>query len=463
MAIVNINVSITNPPKPSQLLKTGALVSVGGTTLAAGTSQLLTTSTDLATILHEALAIESLAWAANTVTVTTVDPHGLENGDQLQVVLAGNAPTGYNGTYTATVTGTDTLTYSLPTDPGTATAEGTLQLYGATELAQMNTSFWAQGKSRSVYVLELGAVPTTEAITALQTFIAQDVALGNTYQTFFSYLVPRAFAPQATFKQLANLYTAANDLVYFFVTTTLADYSAWTALAYKSVYAGVESPDMPATAFDMAAHFQSTLANDPGSANQVPPMAYRFLYGTTVYPVFGNATVLSQLEAANINYVGSAAEGGLSNMMVVKGHNLDGNPFNYWYSVAWAVINLELDIANEVINGSNTTVNPLYYDQQGVDRLQKRALKTFRTGISYGLLIGTGIGTKLTNAQFVENFNNDLYASEAVINAIPYQTYVSDNPSAYQEGSYGGLTGVMTPRRGFESITFNLNVTNFVG
>ena len=34
MAIVNINVSVTNPPKPSQLLKSGALVSVGGTTLA---------------------------------------------------------------------------------------------------------------------------------------------------------------------------------------------------------------------------------------------------------------------------------------------------------------------------------------------------------------------------------------------------------------------------------------------
>ncbi|WP_167824549.1 hypothetical protein [Enterobacter roggenkampii] len=36
MAIVNINVSVTNPPKPSQLLKSGAMISMGGTTLAAG-------------------------------------------------------------------------------------------------------------------------------------------------------------------------------------------------------------------------------------------------------------------------------------------------------------------------------------------------------------------------------------------------------------------------------------------
>ncbi|WP_231391223.1 hypothetical protein [Salmonella enterica] len=42
MAIVNINVSVTSPPKPSQLLKSGALVSTGGTTLAAGSYQLLT-------------------------------------------------------------------------------------------------------------------------------------------------------------------------------------------------------------------------------------------------------------------------------------------------------------------------------------------------------------------------------------------------------------------------------------
>lgn len=463
MAIVNINVSITNPPRPTQLLKTGALVSVGGTTLPAGSTQLLTTATDINSILHPAFTVESLAWAANTVTVTLTEAHGLNNGDQLSVVLSGNTPAGYNGTFTATVTGADTLTYPLSTDPGSATAEGTLQLYSEVELQQMNTSFWAQGKQRAVYVLELGATPTVDAIAALQAYIANDVALGNTYQTFFAYLVPRAFSSQATFKQLTNLYTADDSLVYFFVTTDLAGYGAWSALAYKSVYAGVESPNMPSSAFDMAAHFQSFLANDPGSANQVPPMAYRFLFGTTVYPITGNATVLQQLETANINYVGSSAEGGLSNMMIVKGHMLDGKPANYWYSVAWAIINLELDLANEIINGSNTSVNPLYYDQQGIDRLQKRGLKTFRTGISYGLIIGTGISTRLTNQQFVDNFNNGDYAGEAVINAIPYQQYVSDNPTAYQDGSYGGFTGVMTPRRGFESITFNLNVTNFVG
>jgi hypothetical protein len=71
-------------------------------------------------------------------------------------------------------------------------------------------------------------------------------------------------------------------------------------------------------------------------------MAYRFLYGVTEYPIEGNSTLLKNLQDNDINYVGTAAEGGLSNKMLVAGHMLDGNPFNYWYSVAWCAINLEL-------------------------------------------------------------------------------------------------------------------------
>lgn len=461
--IVNINVSITNPPKPSSLLKTGALVSVGGTTLAAGETQLLTVSTDLATILRPAMTISALAWATSVVTATTAADHGLTVGDTYSVTIAGNTPTGYNGTFTITVTGADTFTYPLTTDPGTATVFGTAQIAAVSEITQMNTSYWAQGTARSVYVLELGPLDTPAAVAALNTYVANDVALGNTYQTFFIYLVPRAFDTEATFKTLTNLYTSAQNLVYFWVTTTTSTYAAWQALAYKSVWAEVESPDVPDTEFSAAASFQSALSNNPGSSNQVPPMAFRFQYGTTVFPITGNATLLTQLNDANINYIASGAEGGLSNMILKMGHMLDGNPFNYWYSVAWAIINLELDLANEIINGSNTTVNPLYYEQTGIDRLQNRALSTLRNGISYGLILGTGIKTKLDTATFTQNFNDGDYTGECVVNAVPFTTYTAANESDYADGIYNGLTGVVTPKRDFESITFNLNVTNFVG
>lgn len=463
MSIVNINVSVTNPPKPSQLLKSGALISVGGTTLNAGEYQLLTAKTDLASILAPAKSISTIAWATGTVTVTLSAAHGWTNGSQVPVLISGVAPTGYNGAYTATVTGANTFTYSLTSNPGTATTMGSVKTVVANEIVQMNNSFWSQGTSRAVYVLELGEVSNADAIEALADFIAEDVSLGNTYQKFFSYLVPREWDSEATFKTLTGLYTSPSSLVYFFVTTTIATYAAWKATANKSVFAGVEAPAIAATEFSMAAAFQSALANDPGSSNMVPPMAYRFLYGVTEYPIEGNSTLLKNLQDNDISYVGTAAEGGLSNKMLVAGHMLDGNPFNYWYSVAWCAINLELDLANEIINGSNTTVNPLYYEQAGIDRLQNRTLKTLRTGISYGLILGQVINAKLTQADFNAEYEKGTYAGNAVINAVPFSNYTSLNPSDYQDGKYNGLSAIMTPRRGFESITFNLNVTNFVG
>ncbi|WP_370612828.1 hypothetical protein [Citrobacter portucalensis] len=463
MAIVNINVSVTNPPKPSQLLKSGAMISMGGTTLAAGEYQLLTSKDDLKAITAQGKTISTIVWAANLVTVTLASPHGWTNGSTVPVVISGVAPAAYNRSAEATVTSATEFTYSLSSDPGTATTMGVVKTVVAGEIIQMNTTYWAQGAARAVYVLELGDITIPAAVAALSDFIDKDISLGNTYQKFFSYLVPREWDSEATFKTLTGQYTSPGSLVYFFVTSTIATYQSWVATKNKTVFAGVEAPNIPATEFSMAAAFQSSLSNDPGSSNMVPPMAFRFMYGVTEYPVENNGTLLKTLQENHVNYIGSSAEGGLSNKMLVAGHMLDGNPFNYWYAVAWAAINLELDLANEVINGSNTTTNPLYYDQNGIDRLQNRALKTLRNGISYGLILGRVIGTKLIQSDFNTEYEKGSYAGNAVINAVPFANYSSLNPSDYQEGKYNGLSAVITPRRGFESITFNLNVTNFVG
>lgn len=463
MAIVNINVSVTNPPKPSQLLKSGAMISMGGTTLTAGEYQLLTSKDDLKAITTPGKTISTIVWAANLVTVTLASPHGWTNGSTIPVVISGVAPAAYNRSAEATVTSATEFTYLLSSDPGAATTMGVVKTVVAGEIIQMNTTYWGQGKGRAVYVLELGDITIPAAVAALSDFIDKDISLGNTYQKFFSYLVPREWDSEATFKTLTGQYTSPGSLVYFFVTSTIATYQPWVSTKNKTVFAGGEAPNIPATEFSMAAAFQSSLSNDPGSSNMVPPMAFRFMYGVTEYPVENNGALLKTLQDNHINYIGSSAEGGLSNKMLVAGHMLDGNPFNYWYAVAWAAINLELDLANEVINGSNTTTNPLYYDQNGIDRLQNRALKTLRNGISYGLILGRVIGTKLIQSDFNTEYEKGSYAGNAVINAVPFANYSSLNLSDYQEGKYNGLSAVITPRRGFESITFNLNVTNFVG
>ncbi|EIV6872299.1 hypothetical protein L9456_004695, partial [Salmonella enterica] len=204
MAIVNINVSVTNPPKPTNLLKSGAMVSAGGTTLTPGSFQLLTSKDDLKSFISPAKTISAIAWATNTVTVTLVESHGWADGDEVPVIIAGVVPTGYNGAFTATVTGDKTLTYLLNTDPGSATTMGTVTAVAAGEIQQMNTTYWAQGTSRAVYVLELGELSVPAAVAALGGFIDEDISLGNTYQKFFSYLVPREWDTEQAFKTLAN-------------------------------------------------------------------------------------------------------------------------------------------------------------------------------------------------------------------------------------------------------------------
>lgn len=71
-----------------------------------------------------AQTISSLTAVGTLATMTTGAPHGLVNGDQITV--SGATPAAYNGTFTITSTGANTLTYVMASAPGgSATVEGT--------------------------------------------------------------------------------------------------------------------------------------------------------------------------------------------------------------------------------------------------------------------------------------------------------------------------------------------------
>jgi hypothetical protein len=462
--IVILNVSQTTPPAPSTLQRTGALVTQGGTNLAAGSTSLLTQKSDLTPLLPTAAAISSAAWLTGVVTITTTNPHGLANGSTVSLTIAGFTPTGYNGTFTCTVTGANTFTYPLTTNPGAATVQGTWVPYASIMLQQMANTFFAQGSNTSVYVLELGAGTTAQGVTALA---AYDTANPN---QFYSYLVPRGWDAEPTYVQLMATYTGLTAKKYFFTTVTLSTYSSFvtngTSTPLKCVFMMIEAPAVtsnvssPLTEFTLASVFQRTLNYNPSPSNQVTPLCFSYLTGVTVYPATGPQA--AAFKTNNVNYVVTGAEGGISNTMLVWGHMCDGNPFNYWYSVDWTQINLELDISNEIINGSNNPLAPLYYNQQGINRLQVRAQKTFTRGIAYGLVLGNVTASQLSGADFATALGNGAYAGQCAVNAIPFANYNSLNPSDYAIGKYAGLAAVYTPLRGFEQIVFNLNVTNFV-
>lgn len=62
--------------------------------------------------------ISSITNVTTTATLTTAAPHGLSSGAIVQV--SGTTPAAYSGTFAVTVTGADTFTYVMASDPGGA-------------------------------------------------------------------------------------------------------------------------------------------------------------------------------------------------------------------------------------------------------------------------------------------------------------------------------------------------------
>ena len=458
LPIVKLNVSVTSAPVPNTLQEKGAFISQGGTTAAAGTLILLTTGADLSTHLTGAIPLATLVYSSGTSTVTgTVTAgHGFPVGDMVLVTVTGCTPSGYNGTFLATVSSTTEFTYEMNTSLGACSVLGTVTDGDVEALVAMNTTFFAQNGNQAVYVLEIGDGDAAAGVAYLSTWL-------TTYpDTIYSFLVPRAWDTEATFKTLCNLYTAPDKRVNFFVTTTISTYTGWYTSAYNSAIVSVEAPAVPVTEFTAASFLQRTLSRRPNSGSPIMPVAYAQAYGVTDYPTFGNGSLLQSLRNAYTNFVITGIEGGIpQNDYWEIGRCASGESFDFWYAVDWACITMNQAIANAVLNGNNNNIAPLQYDQDGVDMLQNVASAVLRRGITYGLLFGSVTVVSLPSTVFADNLNRGDYAGQNVLNAIPVSIYNQDNPSDYSQGLYGGFQCKVIPQRGFENIVFNLNASQF--
>jgi len=432
--IVNVVVTQQVASAPSKLQQTGAFVSQGGTTLAAGTTQLLTQLSDLTSILRPATDISTITWSGSVVTVTTATAHGIPSGDTVQIVIAGCTPIGYNGTFAGTSTGTNSVTYPLVSDPGASSVVGSLQLANTLELTAMGNTFFAQGSTVSVFVLELGTTTVDNGVTALNTYIEDNVGHLPTSPTpqFYSYLFPKTWDVVGA-QEMAAQYEGTTAQVYFYVTSTVDTYSGWDGI--KSAFVALQSPSAPAIEFSTAAMYWASLSYNPNASNLAHPFEYTYVYSVTPYVLTNTQQVT--LLANGVNWVGTGAQGGISNTLIEGGTYMDLNPFNYWYCVDWLSINVAQALSAAIINGSNLPTNPLYYNQAGINTLQKVAQATVNNGISFGLIL-----------------------SPANVNAIPFTTYVAQNPGDYATGTYNGLSLTFVPLRGFSSITIYLTASN---
>ena len=434
------------------------MISLGATSLATNSWSFLTQKSDLTPLLAPGLTLTGLVWSNGTVTATTQNPiAGLTSSETFTTTISGASPAAYNGTVVATVTGANTFTYALASNPGSATSFGTYTPGNQVELNQMATTLFAQGSTVGAYVLELGALDATGGANALSTWLT------NNPGQFFSFLVPRNWDGNAAFLSLVNQYTSPTAMVYFFTTTTTGTYTDYSA-SQKCVFAGVEAPTVSATGseFTMAADFRNSLAYNPSSTNLMTPFGNSYVFGVTAYPAKGNNSLLTTLSNANINYVATGAEGGQpSTTLIWKGNTLDGNDFTYWFSVAWIQIFGQQSLALAVENGSNNPLAPLWYDQAGINTLQDVLATTVTNAVSFKLASGGITKTALDPTTFAQNFQNGLYAGQNVVNAVPWVTYTQQNQANWKAGIYG-LGLVYLPSRPFKQILLNITVSNLV-
>lgn len=423
---------------------TGSFASINGThTLIAGTNGTTAVFT-IGTGLTMTIASADVA-----VNLT------LANGQKFITTIAGASPADYNGTVTGTVTSATTFTYVLASSLSSpATGSATYTPQGQGELQAMVNTYFGQGRNQPVYVLELGTGSVATAVATLDAFITASP------QFFYAYLVPRSWDADSDFTDLAAEFEAPNAKTYFYVTTTAATYTTYTDLQ-KCIEWTLEAPVLPLTEFTNASLFYRLLNYKPSSTNRVAPFEYGFVFGVTPYPQTGNASLLTSVKAAGGSYIAQGSEGGISNLIIIGGNYADGNPINYWYSIDWVQINIDLNVSNAIINGSNNPVNPLYYNQDGINRLQGVAANTMGSGITFGLVLDPVTQAQLNTADLTTALDQGIYDNQTLVNAVPFVDYTAANPGDYKIGQYNGFSILYEPLRGFDQVLFNVTVANF--
>ncbi len=460
--IVNLTAQVTVAPTPSSLQQSGALVSVGGTTLTTGSYQYCGTLATLQSYLSTSTG--NYAELNNMATEffdqgTAVGVYLLELGVQstvpagitaLQTWITDNPGIFYSYCVPAdwdTIPAAASTTVNGVVDAGSTLPAGTyytqvayVNAAGAIgNLSPMATTTIATGYELTVtsppaltgateYLVYIG---TSETALYLQN--GTGTAIGTAYSQAAALLT--ATSPSTNLAGLANDYSSASGKTYFFPTSTQVNLPAYAS--YKAAYATVPSPTVQAGEFDAAAMMYQWLVNNPSASTPLAPMAYRYLVGVNAWPASGYSSQTTAILSAYGNMVGTGAEGGISNALIMKGTMMDGSQASWWYGIDWFQIQVKQALAAAIINGSNSNP-PLVYDQNGINTLLKVAQNVANSAIAFNC------------------------ALSITITATPFYTYSQQNPTNYKAGIYNGFSATVVGLNGFESITFALDAVEFV-
>ena len=470
LRIVNENVTVQYPPQPSQLQQSGALISVGGTTLTTGDYQYCASLADVTAILSSAGNFAEL-----TNMATTFFAQGSLQGVYVLELGTVTDPAAGVAALNTWLTANPKVFYGfcVPQDwdtiPAPSTPTVTIAASGSstlpagtyyTVIAYVDSS-GNVGATSAVVTSDVTTADTDEltvtspaALTGASSYLVymgtssdalylqngSGTAIGTEYSQSAPILTNTS-EPPTTLATLAANNSSNTSKVYFFVLSTEQNVAAYGSMGSNSVWVGtksviavVPSPNAASTEFTSAAWLYNVVANNPGPANKLAPMQYRYLFGVTPWPATGQSTAIQNIANYGGNWVGTGAEGGIAQNCIFKGTTSSLVQISEWYGVDWAGINTDQALAAAVINGSNSNP-PLEYDQQGINTLAEVAQQEIDDAVAYGCL------------------------QSGTISAVSFATYYKQNPGDYPNGIYNGLSANVLGQAGFLNLTFNLNVS----
>ncbi len=469
--ILNLVATLTAAPVPSQYQQSGAMISVGGSTLSAGSYQFCSSLQELQSILSSAGNYAELTNMATTFFAqgAATGVYVLELGAQttiadgiaaLQTWITDNP-----GVFYAYLTPADWDTMPAPAAPTvTATADSSSTLPAGTyytQIAYLNAA-GAIGQLSPVVSVDISSSSTDSLVvssppallgataylvyigTSATTLTLQNASAGTAIGTNYTQdaaLTTTGASPSTTVADLANNLSSPTGMTYIFQQSSVTNVAAYGVMeansiwgGYKAMIAVVPSPSAQAGEFTAAAWFYNMLVNLPGADNKLAPMSYRYIYGVTPWPATGYTNQIQTILNYGGNYVGTGAEGGISNTCIMKGTTSALSQISAWYGLDWEMINIHQQVVAAVINGSNSNP-PLEYDQAGINTLEEVAQVEADNGVTFGC------------------------ALSATVSAIPFYTYASQNPTNYGSGIYNGLSANIVAQNAFLSLTFFMNLS----
>lgn len=466
--IVNLVTNLITSPAPTTMQQSGALISLGGTTITVGTYQFVGS-------LAEGTGI--LSTSGNNAELLNMLTTYFAQGSSVGVFILelGVATTPTEGVALLNTWMTDNpnifYAYEVPaawdTSPApavpalTSTAGGSLPAatyYVKTTYVNSDgyESLASQEANLSVladFLLDVASPAASSGQASYNVYVSTStgkeelqtstpIAIGTPWTMPVSGLVPGA-PPSLTLSSLVNNYTSPSSTTYFVITTSVTNMLAYGTMnssnefmGYKSAVLFVPSPDAQSTEFGASALLYAIMTNNPSSANQLAPFQYRYAYGLTPWPVVGQNTNINTIINNNGNLIISGAEGGVSNNIIFGGVTASGDQVSWWYGVDWTQIQMAQAISNSIINGSNSSA-PLLYNQAGIDTLEAVAQGVANNAVAFGC------------------------ALSATVTATPFIKYTQQNPSDYAKGIYKGFLATVVGQNGFLTITFYMDVVNF--